>query len=421
MKRAIALTLLLTGLAPILFFTGSDVATLLQSQHTFTSISDPGNQINCTGCHSQIESELVGSLIHTDLDCEDCHRFNGTGITFASGDGTGSTPGNRSHAAYTPRCLDCHGGNGAWITNRTGRIVHAPPAPAFNESEYGSRYSAHKPFVEDSLNFELARGENEACLACHTDWSLDIEYNYFKSIEYNLSNWAVPLTSFAYSGDRDYTTIISKTDAKHRFIATEGITCVKCHRNIYDALVNGTMGGTNEDYLTHAPIEISTGKVGHRWDTDNPWNHYRYHYVPALNRATWVNRSYCYECHNVKRYAEENPGDEMTYDLDSVRADTNSEVVHAAEALWCQTCHGDGKRKEVIDNPDHCGEGHSKRSFVDDIKTNYARTFHGDICMGCHEAAVHPPMSGRCSRCHQHGNADVYIESEPTGYAENTR
>jgi len=178
--------------------------------------------------------------------------------------------------------------------------------------------------------------------------------------------------------------------------------------------VNGT-SGTDEDYLTHAPIEISD----ERWDYDNPWNHYRYHYIPAANRAAWVNSSYCFECHNVNKYANDNPSASTTYDLSSVTADTNSTLIHAAEALWCQTCHGSGKTKAVIDNPERSDLGHSTISFVDNVKNNYARTFHGDICMGCHEAAVHSDW-GQCSWCHNNGRVDVYIESEPSGYAQNS-
>jgi len=137
----------------------------------------------------------------------------------------------------------------------------------------------------------------------------------------------------------------------------------------------------------------------------------------------------------VKKYAEENPSDASTYDLSNVISDTNSTKVHCAEALTCATCHGQGKTKEVIDDDEKGGEGHSVNGsyggFVDDVASNYARTFNGDICMGCHEAAVHPDSG--CSRCHgggggggggggskSGGNADVYIESEPSGYCTNS-
>ena len=417
MRQTIALAFVFVGIASLILFTSTDVFTLFARQHTFVNISSTGNDISCVDCHHRIQNELNNSAFHNDLSCEDCHRFTGRGITFASGDEASATPGKEAHAAYTPRCLDCHEGSGVDIVNKTGQTVHAPPAPAFNESGYGTNYSAHKPFVEDSLNYNLSVGENEACIACHTNYSIRIDYSYFWNIEYQTGedggkhDWEFtsPPTP---NGTRYYNITFSKTGAKHEFINTDDIDCTECHKNIYDALVNGTSG--TPPYLTHAPIEIASN-----WDSDNPWNHYRYHYIPSSSRAEWVNNSYCYKCHNVKKYADENPSDNTTYDLGNVTSDTNSTEVHAAEALWCQTCHGSGKTKEVIDNPDQSHPGHAGRSFVDDIASNYARTFHGDICMGCHEAAVHP-SSGECGRCHEHGRANVDIQSEPSGYATNT-
>lgn len=427
MKRGtIPFTLIFIGLGALILFTSTDVVTLFAGQHTFVSISDPGNQIKCTDCHNHIQNELSKSAIHADLSCENCHRFTGTGIMFASGDGNGSTPGNESHAAYTPRCLDCHNGSGVGIVNKTGSSVHAPPAPAFNESDYGTDYSAHKRFVLMAKNSSM--GENGACIACHTNYSCQLAYSYFYNINYTVSSWTVPFSSFSYNGMRNYDIRWSKSGATHEFIKLSDIDCTKCHKNIYEALVNGTPDSPS--YLTHAPIEKASD-----WDTDNPWNHYRYHYIPAANRAAWVNNSYCYKCHNVKEYANEHPSDNTTYVLGAVTSDTRSTEVHCAEALTCATCHGSGKTKYVIDNPDRGGGGsvgHSGTSFVDNITSNYARTFNGDICMGCHEAAVHPSGGGGgggCSRCHggggggggggMEGNANVYIESEPSGYATN--
>ncbi|MCW3131474.1 MAG: hypothetical protein N2V73_01940 [Candidatus Methanospirare jalkutatii] len=427
MRQTIALAFIFVGVASLILFTSTDVFTLFARQHTFVNISFAGNDISCVDCHHRIQNELNNSAFHNDLSCEDCHRFTGTGITFASGDEASATPGKEAHAAYTPRCLDCHGGSGTWINGK-----FAPPAPAFNESNYGSDYSAHKKLVLKAKNSDMSVGENEACLVCHTNYSCEISYSYFYNINYKLENWS--FSSFSYNGTRYYDVQWAKSGAKHEFLSLDEIKCTKCHKNIYDALVNGTSNSSNEDYLTHAPIEIDVTGSSNNWDTDNAWGHYRYHYIPSSYRSQWVNNSYCLKCHNVKKYAEEHPSDASTYDLSSVAGDTNSTNVHCAEALTCATCHGQNKTKEVIDDSERGGEGHSVngsyRDFVDNVASNYARTFNGDICMGCHEAAVHPDGQGQCSRCHggggggggskSGGDADVYIESEPSGYAENT-
>jgi len=433
---------LFATLAFILVFVSSiNVVTLFQGSHEIKDITSPGNDILCKDCHERIYNELLpeNSSIHENFNCEECHRLQKTAdertITHATSNSTGWYSGNESHACYTPRCLDCHGGTATynpstdrWETtyhNDTGEIKHAPVARAFNESppEYGTDYSAHKQFVkQSSSDFDMSVGENEACIACHTNYSIEIEYSYFWNIEYTLNNWDFG-NSFRYNGTRYNTSSKSESGAKHEFINTSDINCISCHKNIYDALVTGTDGGTNEDFLTHSPIEIYTsGDHMSDWDTDNPWGHYRYHYIPApaTNRAIWVNNSYCYKCHNVNKYANDNHADSTTYNLTNVTDDTNSTLVHCAEALTCQTCHGSEKTKKVKNNPDfHQHSGHTGTGFVDTIANTYARTFHGDICMGCHEAALHP-SSGQCDDCHKHGRVNVYIESEPSGYAENT-
>ena len=416
MKHTIALALIFVGVASLILFTSTDVFTLFARQHTFVNVSSAGNDISCVDCHHRIQNELNNSAFHNDLSCEDCHRFTGTGITFASGDNASATPGEEAHAAYTPRCLDCHGGSSTWIDGK-----FAPPAPAFNELTIPD-YTAHKKLVLKAKNSNMSVGENEACLVCHTNYSCEISYSYFYNINYKLENWN--FNSFSYNGTRYYDVQWAKSGAKHEFLSLDEIKCTKCHKNIYDALVNGTSNSPNEDYLTHAPIEIDVWGGSNNWDTDNAWNHTRYHYIPFSYRSQWVNNSYCLKCHNVKKYAEEHPSDASTYNLSSVAGDTNSTKVHCAEALTCATCHGQNKTKKVIDDYEKGGEGHSVnssyRGFVDYVASNYARTFNGDICIGCHEAAVHPDGQGQCSRCHKWGNADVYIESEPSGSAENT-
>lgn len=399
----------------VILFTSTNVFSLLSEQHAFINIDGPSNEIDCVPCHSRIKAELSNSSLHGGLSCEDCHRFNGTGISFAEG-GSPATTGEEAHAAYTPRCLDCHDSDGTSVGGK-----YAKPARAFCEQNYGCDYSAHKALVSKANASSMSVGENEACLVCHTNYSCELSYTYFHAISYNLSGWDFG-TSFACSGTRDYTAKWNKSGAKHEFLSLDNIDCAKCHENIYDALVYGTNGVPGDDYLTHAPIEISHS-ASSSWDTDNDWNHYRYHYVPSTNRITGVNNSYCFKCHNVNKYAGEHPTESATYALATVTADTNSSDVHCAEALWCQTCHGNGKSKKVhVNSSGHTG------TFVDAVASDYARTFHGDICMGCHEAAVHPSggMGPSCLRCHTHhsppsdGNADVYIESEPSGFATNT-
>ncbi|WP_456478509.1 cytochrome c3 family protein [Geoglobus ahangari] len=372
--------------------------SILLGQHYFVNLNSNQNDINCTSCHPQIADELAKSQIHSNFACEECHRIKQTAegktITYAEQKAGPRTIGEEAHAAYVPRCLDCHGGNGQYI-DYLGQTRTAPVARAFNTTPIPD-YVAHKNFVEWANQSGIAIGENEACLACHTNFSVQITYRYFYDISYRLSNWN--LQSFSVNGTREYTIDFNKSgdQGKHEWKAVSLTSqdswnqsfCIKCHKNIYDALVNGTPNpyDTNEPYITHAPAIIDTEE----------WNPFYHTLSNDKNiRSLWVNTTYCIQCHNDYKYSlvsqNANPRSQ------------NSANVHAAEAIVCFDCH----------------TGH--RTLVDSI-TNWGlkRVFVGDLCMGCHEAAVHP-SSGQCGSCHSKGSRSVYIESEPSGYCINSK
>ena len=434
--------------------------SLLVNQHTFVNINTDANDINCTSCHPQVADELSKSQIHSNFACEECHRIKqtayGVTITYAERNSNSRTIGEEAHAAYTPRCLDCHGNNGIYV-NYQGVTKTAPIARAFNTTPIPD-YTAHKNFVEWANQSNLCVRENEACLACHTNFSVKITYKYFWNINYTKdSSWNI--VNFNVNGTRSYTVLLDKTgdQGKHEWLNigfNDSQLCIKCHKNIYDALVNGTPASPYNEY-THAPIEIDSADNGgdnygswggmykdHDWPPNNYWGNPRYHYIDSVNRPIYVNTTYCIKCHNVAQYADQNPSDATTYDLNSVIADTNSTLVHAAEKLRCTTCHGYGKTKDpynVIATSGYWGNEIGHRNFMNQTE-NYANTFAGDLCMGCHEAASHNVdsgalESGRCSMCHSaegyarcgacHSdtydyNIDVIIESEPSGNITHT-
>jgi len=418
--RTVAIAMFIIALCALALLTSTNVVTLFKGSHTIVGLTSNENDVSCISCHSKIAAELQNSSVHSNFKCEECHRLRQTAegrtTEYATHNASGIFPGHQAHAAYTPRCLDCHGGDGYYI-NDTGVLKHAPPAYPFNETDYGSDYSAHKPLVLKARELNMSVGENEACLACHTNYSIDLSHTYFWNINYIVYNWNI--TQFSYNGTRYYNYTVTRSGAKHEFINSADIVCVNCHHNIKEAMKTGTSGSPyGENYKTHAPVEIDA----QFWSSNNAWGHKRYHYIPS---GASVGTVKCLKCHNVKRYADEHPTKSSTYDLGSVTADTNSTLVHAAEALTCATCHGSGKTKKVIDvlgTPGGNSYGHSNTNpdFVDLVASRYARTFDGDICMGCHEAAVHP-NSGSCGYCHNFVNNNIMIESEPSGYATNTR
>ena len=416
--------------------------SLLKGQHMFVFIGTNSVDINCTSCHPQIAEELKRSQIHRDFSCEECHRIKvtayGVAITYAEANATGWTSGEEAHAAYVPRCLDCHGGSGQYV-DHLGQLKAAPVAKAFNTTPIPD-YVAHKSFVEWANSSGIAVGENEACLACHTNFSLQITYRYFYNISFTkTADWGIifdPLVDV--NGTREYSVSMLRSGKKHEWVYASFSNpefCVECHRNIYESLVNGTLG-TERQNLVHAPVEIDPyPHGGDGWGYDNNWGHARYHYIPADSRATWVNTTYCIECHNVDEYRDIDPNADLTYDLRNVSLDTNSSNVHAAERVKCTTCHGYGKTKSAITDPysfamvttaDHM-------NFLNETLV-FPNSFEGNVCMGCHAAGNHysnftfgcggfchdnAGSAYDCHRCHgkvgYSANITINVESEPTG------
>ncbi len=406
-----------------LLLSNTEVVSVFKGSHYVTDISGDGNDVNCSACHKHVAEEMAITRAlhgpHWDLSCEDCHRFNGSGITFATANSSGAFPGKQAHAAYVPSCLDCHGGNGVDIINVTGTLVHAPPARAFNvTTKVNGRNvtvissipyaTAHKQFVAYCENMG---DENLACLACHTNYSVSIAYEYNYSLSYTLVGWS--FYSFIPSGLRQFEVNVTKRSVfsgKHEFIPIKPvckINCSKCHLNIYLGLINGK----------HAPIYSA-------WGSTNLWGLPRYH----LSSPSKINNSYCYECHDLYIYAKLDPSANTTYDLSDAVPFTNSTEVHCAEKVSCLTCHGYGKPYDLLSgylngsiSPKTRGPRFDLFGHEDLINSTASkpRMFHGDVCMGCHMASLHGPP--RCSYCHAKGSVSVYIESEPSGYAQNAR
>ncbi len=374
----------------------------------------------CKLCHYHIWEELYSnpSSPHYDLSCETCHRFNGTGIKFAVINSTGAHPGIQTHAAYVPSCLDCHGGNGVWVVNRFGKLVHAPPAKAFNVTQTVNNhnvtvissipyFAAHKAMV---AYFEKKGDENLACLMCHTNISKHMVFKYQYDLSYTLYYYT--FTNFTPNGTRYANITInppSNFNGMHEFIPLNKINCSSCHENIYLGLINGT----------HAPIYNA-------WNTTNLWGNPRYHAlatsVTTLN-VSWINNSYCDECHNLYRYAINNPTANTTYNLYPAAIEINSTKVHCAEKVSCLTCHGNGTPYDpytVIATYGWLPGGGGGSTLYIAIghenmlnqTANYSRMYHGDVCMACHEAAVHAATS--CKWCHE-GFIGFDIQSEPSG------
>ncbi|MDY6959177.1 MAG: cytochrome c3 family protein, partial [Halobacteriota archaeon] len=107
------IVLLLVAVLAIGLFALPSTIAMFGGQHNWYGLGDDGNQVPCEKCHADIYDEMGNTGPHSNMSCWYCHRTsNLTGYTYASGDGTGSTPGQEAHAASTVECMECHAGFG---------------------------------------------------------------------------------------------------------------------------------------------------------------------------------------------------------------------------------------------------------------------------------------------------------------------
>jgi nitrate/TMAO reductase-like tetraheme cytochrome c subunit len=323
-KDVLLLLFIFVNLALILITT-TDILTLFVGSHSIVDITSGQNDISCVDCHQQIQNELNDSEVHSDLSCEACHRFNGTGIVFATHNTTGVYAGKEAHASYTPPCLDCHGESGVYITNKTGVSKFAPPAPEFNET-YGSENSTHKVYVEASIGYGLSVGENEACISCHTNYSMKFEFKRPEYIQYdvvdtnsgiNSKNWEIQ--NFVRASDNATVVWVNRTGSKHQWIDSSDINCFDCHSDLITAVENGGHISSSLD-PTGGPGNKVNGHAG------------RFH---NFSRSD-VDISICEPCHlsNSSNFEWDHSGHaQLDY--------------HAATTEHCKQCHKYGAEKAI--------------------------------------------------------------------------
>ncbi|MCW3140788.1 MAG: cytochrome c3 family protein [Methanophagales archaeon] len=184
--------------------------SLLSGQHTWYDLGGAG--VPCEKCHADVHAELSDqTAYHSSFDCYACHRANKT-IQYAAGGGGGSVkPGKQAHAASTIACMECHEHN--------AKVTQGPFAGGFRVSSSGSssdsssgssgfeewfrgpqsgssggsptvkspfNYTAgdsnsgvlevHNAYVQEAIKNNWMEDSNEACIACHTDIAMEIDW-----------------------------------------------------------------------------------------------------------------------------------------------------------------------------------------------------------------------------------------------------
>jgi hypothetical protein len=257
-KRIVLLTI---GVVAIGIFALPSTMSLFAGQHVWYDLSGGGNDVPCEKCHADIADEYQDAFAHPlymphkTYTCSHCHRISGFGensgnqMTYARGDGSGSTPGKEAHAAITVECMDCHDlnymfgrpppppsdhhmfnpqyqtppagqnpGGGPYPGCGWGgppekgpRNCHAPPrqqdniamirAGGFGLTDFDNMsayyywrtwpndtgsYAAHRQFVLDAIEDDTMAGANEACIACHTHVAVKLNWTHARSLEFDI-------------------------------------------------------------------------------------------------------------------------------------------------------------------------------------------------------------------------------------------
>ncbi|MFP3946576.1 MAG: hypothetical protein ACLFVI_06700 [Archaeoglobaceae archaeon] len=367
--RGVIVAVLIILVSVLALFASINTVTIFTGSHYLTDISSSQNDIDCTWCHSWMRDELNGSAIHSGFKCEECHRIkittSGEVIEYATHNESGIYPGNQSHAAYTPTCLDCHGGNGIYY-NDTTKAKQAPPAPAFNQTDYGSDHSAHKSLVVDAKSQGMSFGENEACISCHSKYT--IWYEYVRPEYYNFTikdDWKVWPINYG----PDNTTKISKPEkgAKHELKALDEITCETCHSDVWQAINH-----TEDNTLGNAPN--SSHAIWWWGNYSDPMHD------PRFVGSSYDNKSdYCLSSCHEPTVINGTPPQALT------------DQVHTARRLSCYHCHSGTTNVNVENKPGSDTEPAWNSSihgnFATEEKVFSSPLFlHAETCIACKRA-----------------------------------
>jgi hypothetical protein len=303
-------------------------------------------------------------------------------ISYAVHNESGLYVGNQSHAAYTPNCLDCHGGNGIYY-NDTWTAKQAPVAIAFNEDNYGSDYSAHKPLVEYAFNSSLSVGENEACISCHTNYSMKFEFKRPEWFRFDTSRSmsGIYVSSITYGTTNNTIIIKSASGAKHNFLRISDIECETCHSDVWQAANH-----TESRYPTNTYFSTKASHVCWQWYGggsnygDNPM-----HNITCVYSEYGINY-YSDVYDNITEYCllschEPLIGGSTNWNY---VADTFKATVHAAHRISCYDCHDEYRDSYVyyFNKPANSYTQSETKHNPDDI-TVEPLFLHAETCIAC--------------------------------------
>jgi len=214
--------LLLVALLASSVFVIPAVYSIFAGQHWFYE----KGAASCLKCHPDIKQEIDSSVHHLSFTCENCHVFN--------------TSQNQTHGGVVaPRCLDCHSVPPQVVIDPVGNLYLSPIAKVFGENI--TNKESHNALIASANASFLMKGENEACIFCHTAKSIELKIHFADTYRFNsnrLSSGAWQLSNYLKNTELggDFFAQSNGSTGNHLFRATGELKCDKCHSNMREEL-----------------------------------------------------------------------------------------------------------------------------------------------------------------------------------------
>ncbi len=211
---------LLIAMVAICIVVIPSIYSLFSGQHSFYN----PDQETCAKCHADIRSELDSSIYHLTFSCENCHvdpTINNSGLAHGN--------------VVECRCLECHNDITVVVDRNGDGQVSSMAENIYSDKE------SHYPLILEAKSTPIMKGENEACVSCHTIKSLQITMNFagaykLKATRITGNGWQMSDYSRDVSGSNSLLTEFNGTVGMHTFPSLADFKCEKCHARERDQL-----------------------------------------------------------------------------------------------------------------------------------------------------------------------------------------
>lgn len=201
------------ALISIIIMSIPQIYSLFIGQHDWYDIIQPGVQVPCLKCHSDIKQQLNTAEV-MNFDCSTCHIND-------ANPNPNPNPNDHHGNVVKPRCLNCH----SYIATKLSN-------------------DAHRFFIAGANLSSQHKDENEACISCHTKKNLNIGFTFLDVYKLSVIRdssgvWQVSGRKMFESGivhNALYNDPNKVSTGQHVFVRGVNIRCEKCHADIRSQL-----------------------------------------------------------------------------------------------------------------------------------------------------------------------------------------